>query len=212
MGVSPGDSQQTSFSQDLVTIENHLTGTTVTVAEIDRVLQGRGFATICMVLCLPFIQPIPLPGLSIAFGLGVMALGLRLALGSRRELPGFVRSRQLEVDKLRKIIHKVRQIFVYVEKLFKPRLLFMLRRPFLNIVGISIIASGLALSLPLPPVILFSNSIPAWSVIILALGYLERDGLMIAIGHGLAVATWIYFAFWWEAVKYGLMSIEGYLY
>jgi hypothetical protein len=205
--VDSGQDRAESFTHDLAAIAEHATGKTMSVAEIEAVLQGRGFATLCLILCIPFIQPIPLPGLSVAFGCAIMALGLRLAFGTAGGLPEFVKRRELDTQTLHRIIQGASKVFSYVERLFKPRLGVMLRPPLLNFIGVSIILSGLALSLPLPPVILFSNSFPAWSIILLSLGYLERDGLVIVIGHVVAVATWCYFAIWWEAVRLGIESL-----
>lgn len=196
-----------SFTQDLEAIRQQATGEKISLAEIEAILQGRGFATINLILCIPFIQPIPLPGVSIIFGLAVMALGMRLALGRSTALPEFVTKRQIDTENLRRISEGAIKLFSYVDRLFKPRLGFMLTPPLLSLVGVSIVLSGLALSLPLPPVILFSNSLPAWAVILLCLGLLERDGLVIAIGHCIALATWLYFAFWWEAVKFGFETL-----
>jgi hypothetical protein len=199
-----------SFTQDLEAIRQQATGEKISLAEIETILQGRGFATINLILCIPFIQPIPLPGVSIIFGLAVMALGMRLALGRSTALPEFVTRRQIDTESLRRISEGAIKLFSYVDRLFKPRLGFMLTPPLLSLVGVSIVLSGLALSLPLPPVILFSNSLPAWAVILLCLGFLERDGLVIAIGHCIALATWLYFAFWWEAVKFGFETLLSY--
>jgi hypothetical protein len=44
---------------------------------------------------------------------------------------------------------------------------------------------------------------------LICLGIIERDGLFVLAGHGFAVATWIYFAFWWEAVHYAWIQLFG---
>lgn len=199
-----------SFTQDLEAIRRQATGEKITVAEIENILQGRGFATLSLILCVPFIQPIPVPGVSIVFGVAIMILGMRLVMGTATGLPRFVTKRELKTETLHKITEGASKLFSYVERLFKPRLGFMLAPPMLSLVGVSIVLSGLALSLPLPPVILFSNSLPAWAVILLCLGYLERDGFVIAAGHCVAFATWCYFAFWWEAVKFGFQTLISY--
>lgn len=196
-----------SFTISLDKLAEHTFDGKITVAEIEDVLQGRGFATVCLVLSIPFVQPIPLPGLSVILGFAVIALGTRLTLGQSGGLPNFVRRREVDPLMLTKLIASARKIFSYVERFLGKRFDLMFRTPFLSLIGISIVASGLALSLPLPPVILFSNSLPAWSIIALCLGYLERDGLVVAVGHILAIATWIYFAFWWEALVYVFQAI-----
>jgi hypothetical protein len=44
--------------------------------------------------------------------------------------------------------------------------------------------------LPLP--IPFSNSIPAWAVVLLAVGMMEKDGLCVLLGHLTAMGTWVF--------------------
>ncbi len=155
----------------------------VSIGQIEGILEDRGFATIGLILCLPFVQPIPLPGLSILFGLAVAAMGLRLILGRSPKLPRFVVSRQIESKTVERICATGIKFFSYLEKFFSPRWLFLYKGLMLRLIGLSMLTSGIALCLPLPPVILFSNSIPAWSVILLCLGILERDGLFVLLGH-----------------------------
>jgi hypothetical protein len=48
------------------------------------------------------------------------------------------------------------------------------------------------MSLPLP--IPLTNIIPAYTILFLAIGLLEFDGLFILIGYGMTMATTIFFA------------------
>ena len=200
-----------SFTADLDAIETLVKTHRVKVEEIERVLDGRGFASLALILSLPFVQPIPLPGLSMVFGVAFMALGLRIVLGRAGGLPHWIRRREIDGITLQKMVHGARKIFAYVERFFKPRLALALRPPLESLVGLGIMLSGFAMILPLPPVVLFSNSLPAWAIICLCLGYLERDGLVVVIGHVVALATWVYYAFWWEAVKLAWSSVGPYL-
>ena len=197
-----------SFTADLDAIETLVKTHRVKVEEIERVLDGRGFASLALILSLPFVQPIPLPGLSMVFGVALMALGLRLVLGRSGGLPHWVRRRDIDGATLQKMIHGARKIFAYVERFFKPRLALALRPPLESFVGLGIMLSGFAMILPLPPVVLFSNSLPAWAIICLCLGYLERDGLVVVMGNVLSLATWVYYLpFVWEAVKLAWSSM-----
>ena len=200
-----------SFTADLDAIETLVKTHRVKVEEIERVLDGRGFASLALILSLPFVQPIPLPGLSMVFGVAFMALGLRIVLGRAGGLPHWIRRREIDGITLQKMVHGARKIFAYVERFFKPRLALALRPPLESLVGLGIMLSGFAMILPLPPVVLFSNSLPAWAIICLCLGYLERVGLVVVIGHVVALATWVYYAFWWEAVKLAWSSVGPYL-
>jgi len=60
----------------------------------------------------------------------------------------------------------------------------------LRLIGLSIVIAGLGLMLPLP--IPFSNSIPAWAVVLLAIGMIEKDGLCVLLGHLTAIPTWAF--------------------
>ncbi len=59
-----------------------------------------------------------------------------------------------------------------------------------RLVGFGIVIAGVGLMLPLP--IPFSNSIPAWAVVLLAVGMMEKDGLCVLLGHLTAMGTWVF--------------------
>jgi hypothetical protein len=192
--------EATSFYQALEKLAEKATPPRLSFDKIDVHLGGRGSIALSIVLCLPFLQPIPLPGLSVFLGVAMMAIGANLALGRAGTLPGFIKRREIDTATFKKIVSGAKRVFSYLERLLKPRLEIMNRRPLINLLGFSIMMSGLALSLPLPPIVPFSNAIPAWAIVCLCLGYLERDGLVVLIGHGLTVFTWGYFAFIWDTL------------
>lgn len=83
-----------------------------------------------------------------------------------------------------------------IERIVKPRMRFLRRwRGMMNLIGVSIASSGLILSLPLP--IPLSNVVPAWAALFLATGMMERDGLLVLIGHVLSLASWALLLMWW---------------
>ncbi len=204
--------EKVTFADDLRQIDLFVAGKTrVTIGDLEAHLDGRGFATIALILSLPFVQPIPLPGVSILFGLIHMAVGLRLTFGHHGGLPAWVKKRDVDAQSISRMALAGAKLFSKFERIFKPRLSVCFTSPLVNLIGVSQLISGLALSLPLPPVILFSNSIPAWAIIMLALGYLERDGLFIILGHMFAIATWLYFALWGELVMVSVRDGWQYL-
>jgi hypothetical protein len=201
---------RSGFTHDLELVGRLANGSPVTIGDIDSILAGRGFATICVLLSVPFVQPVPLPGLSIVFGIAIMALGLRLLLGSHAGLPGFIRRQEIRPATLAKIVAAGKTVFTQIEKVIRPRLPRLFSPPFLKFTALWIMANGFALSLPIPPVIPFSNSLPSWSVIALCLGFLERDGIATIAGYLLGCATWIYFAISWEVIWAGSRHILNY--
>jgi hypothetical protein len=51
---------------------------------------------------------------------------------------------------------------------------------------------GMAFILTLPLGVPFTNFFPAWTIILLALGILEKDGLLILFGYLFSVITILY--------------------
>ena len=78
-----------------------------------------------------------------------------------------------------------------LEKFVRPRLAFLHIGPGMRrLIGVGVITAGLALMLPLP--IPFSNNIPAWAVMLLAIGMMEKDGLCVLLGHLTVIAAWLF--------------------
>lgn len=168
----------------------------MTVAELESILQGRGFAMFILLLSAPFI--VPAPGLSVPFGIALMLLGLRIAIGQKALLPGFLLQRRLTYKTLDRVISPLASFAERFEKHIKPRMHYLQDHPWaVNMIGVGIVSSAFLLSLPLP--IPFSNGFPAVSIMLLAAGLMERDGLLVLWGYIMGVVSWIYIGFWWGA-------------
>ncbi|MEO7319250.1 MAG: exopolysaccharide biosynthesis protein [Chthoniobacteraceae bacterium] len=184
------------LSQDLRAILREANGRAMTVAELESILQGRGFAMFILLLSAPFL--VPAPGLSIPFGVALMLLGLRIAIGQKALLPAFLLRRRLTSKTLERVISPLAKIVERFEKHIRPRMHFLQERPWaINLIGVGIVSGGFLLSLPLP--IPFSNGFPAVSIMLLAAGLMERDGLLVLWGYIMGVLSWIYIGFWWGA-------------
>ncbi len=181
----------------------------MSIGQIEAELKGRGFDILIMLMAIPFVVPI-LPGLSTPFGLAIAMMGIRLASLKRPWLPKFVLARRIEKKPLLRIITAMRLFARKLERLVKPRMLFVLQWPMMpSLIGIAIASGGFILALPLP--IPFSNTLPAFSVLLLAAGMMERDGLLILAGYVTGVFAWAYLIGWLAAGKFGYESIEQWL-
>jgi hypothetical protein len=191
------DHRPTTLSDDLRMILDHAAGKAISLGEIVGVLRGRGFDVLVIILALPFCQPIPLPGLSTPFGLALMFFGFRIALRQRPWLPAWILRRRISHETLTKLVKGALAVARRMEKVVHPRLRFFKNWPsftFLN--GLAIVSSSFLLMLPLP--IPFSNTIPAWAIVLLAAGMMEEDGAVIVAGYFMAGAAWTYLAtLWW---------------
>src|SRR5690606_26347301 len=58
--------------------------------------------------------------------------------------------------------------------------------------GLALIFAGVLLMAPLG-LIPFSNTLPAFAILLLAVGMSQRDGLVVIAGYAMIVATLIYF-------------------
>lgn len=176
---------------------------TVTLREVLGLLHGRGYVLLVMLLALPFCQPIPLPGLSTPLGLIIAIVGTRLALGHKPWLPGRLLDTRLSPTFFAKVFALTRKIVTWFERFLRPRMLHLTASPKLEqLHAVPIVICALLLLLPLP--IPFSNVLPAWGVLLICGGLLERDGKFIVAGYAMTVASVIYFALFGSAIAYAV--------
>ena len=74
-----------------------------------------------------------------------------------------------------------------------------------------LVLSAILLMFPLG-LIPFSNTLPALAILFLAIGMLQRDGIFIALGYLMIVATVVYFGALFAAAVLagqGIMSLLG---
>lgn len=179
--VDGNGSRPSAFSAELRSLVDRFDGRPLPLGTLLEATQGRGFHLLLVLLALPFVTPIPLPGLSIPFGLVVAVLGARLALGRKPWLPQRLLRQELPPHFLAKLLGCTSRLVRLLEFFLVPRLPFVQNHElFGRIAGLLIAISGALLVLPLP--LPFSNSLPAWTVILLAAGALGRDGLFFIAG------------------------------
>ena len=157
---------------------------------------GRGLFLVVILLSLPFITPIPLPGVSTVLGLVIGVLAVRLALGLAPRLHPMLGERSLEAGASRKVLAASVKMLRFVERFARPRRSTWLTWPlvrFANALCIALMAA--LLMLPLPPFPPFTNSLPAYSIILLAASMMEEDGVLIWVGYAVSMGTIAYLAF-----------------
>ncbi len=186
------------LSVELAELRDHAAERAVTLREVIYTLHGRAYMLLVLLLALPFITPIPLPGLSTPFGLAIVLIAARLSLGQRPWLPMMFQRKELPAGFLRKLFAVAERVLRFFEKFLRPRLTFLSDTPLLaQLHAVLMLVAALALLLPLP--IPFTNSFPAWTILLLAAGLLERDGLFILAGYLVFIAGVFYFIFLGEA-------------
>ena len=149
---------------------------TLSVGELVDKAAEAGFGFLIGILCL---IAIPFFGLSTPFGLAIALLGVQLMFGKQHPwLPQRARKRQLKLSMLDRVATMLSRRTRWIVKMTKRRN-EMLVAPKLIGFGITLLALGLALPLPIPG----SNLVFLVPIFIYAIGLLERDGRWVAIGH-----------------------------
>jgi hypothetical protein len=170
----------------------------VSLREVIVVLQGRAYNLLMLLLALPFLLPLPLPGLSSVLGLVIAAIALRLTLGQKPWLPASLLDRELPPKFFPTLLGGARRVLRFLEVMLKPRQLWLTASPLLGqLHAFIILMAALVLLLPLPP---GTNFPPALYIVIMAGGLLERDGRFILAG---------YLAFAFNGVFFALFAIYG---
>lgn len=198
------------LSEELAELRQRSAERAVTIREVILLLGGRSYTLLLFLLALPFITPVPLPGLSTPFGLAIALIALRLSLGQRPLLPKRVQRRELPPGFFTKVFLFAEKTLRFFERFLRPRLTFLTDTPLLvRLHALLILLAALALLLPLP--IPFTNSFPAWAIILAAAGLLERDGLFILAAYIAFAAGVFYFIFLGEAATQAVQSLWSWL-
>jgi hypothetical protein len=192
--IVPAREHQPAFSEELQNLATRFADRPTPLSEILGATQGRGFYLLLFCISLPFLTPIPLPGLSTPFGLVVALIGARLAVGRSPWLPRRLLARELPPRFLTKLLKSASRIVRLLEFCLRPRWAFLHEAlVFRRVAGSLIMLCGLLLLLPLP--LPFSNSLPALTVLLLAASALERDGACFLAGCIMFLVTVAYFGF-----------------
>jgi hypothetical protein len=183
------------LSQSLaIVIEHHETDRLTLNGLIERT-EKRGLYLVFILLSLPFANPIPMPGLSNVLGFVILILAVRLALGRRAILPGFLGDRPLPKPQMELVLRNSIRFLRWMERYVRPRETDWLTWSAAQFGNALLIAfMGFLLMLPFPPVVPFSNSLPAASIILLALSMMEEDGVMIWAAYATSLAATVYLA------------------
>lgn len=160
------------------------------IADLIAALDDQGFGLLIFALALPNAVPGPfIPAFSLPFAIGIAALGLQLALGLHRpRLPRWVTALSMDVARFRRMVDRIEPWLIRLERGLRPR-----RSPLTTgigerLVGVVLIALSAVLALPIP----LGNTPMALSIMLIALGLLEGDGLALMLGLPVGLAAVLY--------------------
>lgn len=165
----------------------------VTLNHLLERTEGRGFYLVVILLALPFIVPVSIPGVSTVLGLSVALLSFKLAFGASPRLPKCMGERRLSPEFRDKILRGSTKVVRFVEKFAKPRRTpWMTTRPARFVNALLMTFMGLLLAMPFPPLPPLTNALPCYCIILLAASMMEEDGVMIWWAYVLSLGTIVY--------------------
>jgi hypothetical protein len=181
------------LSGTLARVSASLPAGSVSLGDLLALLGEQGLLLVCVFLSLPFMLPVSVPGVSTVFGLGIILIAIGITLNRVPWLPRRILTRPLPTPALQQAFARGERIVARVERLVRPRWLPVTASAAGNVVhGLALVLAGGLLIMPLG-LVPFSNTLPALAVMLLALGLLERDGVFVALGYLMNLATIVYF-------------------
>ncbi len=174
-----------------------------TIGTLVDSLGERAFGALMFIFAVPNILPTP-PGTSAILGLPLVILTYQVMIGRQSLwLPGIVRQRRISRELISSFVSKVTPLMARLERILRPRLGFLASSDVAErVMGLVTFPLALLLFLPIP----FGNILPAAAVACVALGLAERDGLAVAVGYALAIATVALMAAISSALYIGVMA------
>jgi hypothetical protein len=175
----------------------------LTVGEALDTLDEAGYAFICIILVLPFLQPIPLGPFTVLGGIAFGTLGWQLLRGHESPiLPKKILAIEFNEKTWRMLVKVCIEILGLCKKISKHRYpLIAEGRRGQKIGGFILLAAGGLMAIPFG-VLPFNNFLPGLAILFYCIGELEDDGLMYLIAFFWLIITVIYFAVFFFALWY----------
>lgn len=189
--VVPFPPKPRKLSEELQRLIDQFQMRSVTLRELIAVLDHRAYNLLLLLLALPFLLPVPLPGLSTPFGSVIALIAARLMVGRKPWLPRQLLDTALPVKFFPMLLGSARRILRGFELLLRPRAFWITSHPLPQLHAMLIFVAALVLLLPLPP---GTNFPPALVIVIMAGGLLERDGLFVLCGYVAFAFNILFFA------------------
>lgn len=165
----------TQIIEDVV---NKTSSDRISISDLLAAMHATGFGLAMMVFAFGVLIPMPPPIPSIiAIPLLIFSLQMILGYPSPR-LPQMISRLSIKRSLLASMIQKSSPYIRKVERVLRPRFIFMTSTSAERIIGFLTLIFSISIALPVP----FSNFIPGLGVLIISFGMMGKDGLMVFYG------------------------------
>jgi hypothetical protein len=175
-----------AISQRLEQLAQDASGEAVSLDWILKQLHERAFGLFLLVLalpcCIPFLYGIPqIVALPLMFVSGQILLGR-----TSPWLPRTLGARQVSSEGLNGLATRAGPWLRRIEAVSRPRLTALTQKPMDQVLGLALVLFSASILVPLPG----TNTVPGFAVVVVAMGILQRDGILVILGAVLGTA-WI---------------------
>lgn len=161
-------------------------GQSVTLAWVLTQLHERAFGLFLLFLALPCCIPF-LYGIPQIVALPMMFVSFQILAGRRVPwLPEKLGARIVTAESLAQLAQRAGPWLRRIEAISRPRLTGLTRAPSDQVLGLALVLFSASILVPLPG----TNTVPGFAVVIVAMGLLQRDGILVILGTLIGTA-WI---------------------
>ena len=172
------------LSQQLLRLVHSGDSERVSLGDLLSGIKAHARATLLILFALPNLLP-GLPGTSAVTGLPLVYLTFQMMLGRPAWLPGFIANRSLLRSNLLGLLTKAAPHLARIERFLHPRVPALSSENAQRILGGIGILLSLLVMLPIP----LGNFLPAFAILIAALGLLGNDGYFIIAAAVIAISA-----------------------
>lgn len=172
------DQHKIITTQVIEDVVNSSSSDRIPVRDLVHAMDSVGFGLVMMIFSFGIIIPTPPPFPSI-ISIPLVVFALQMTMGHQApKLPKKFSKLTVKRSVLAMLVNKSSPYIRKVERILRPRLLFMTSHFADRIVGFFVLLFSSFVLLPIP----LSNFIPGLGVLIISFGLLGKDGLVILLG------------------------------
>ena len=176
-------------------------GADVTFHEIAAGLRERAYGLLLLVLGVFGWVPIYPPGVASLFGIGMVVVAWQMLAGRDEPwLPRRVQRIGIGRGRFRKLVDRLLPWLRRFETFARPRFLGLTAGFRERALGACVLLLGLVVIVPLP----MTNAGPSLGVAVIAIGLMERDGVIVVLGVAVGILSIVAMLAFWAGALAGL--------
>lgn len=158
----------------------------LTITETLRLMGKSGFGFVILLLALPAMIPIPGP-FGMLFGSTLAIVSLQMVFGLKSLwLPSFIGNRRISAKAFSALERHASPLVRRIEHVVQPgRMKAFAAARVAYILALPVFCLAVAVALPIP----FGNIAPVAALCVIAIGLIERDGLVVLLGLAMTLVA-----------------------